>query len=99
MQLPIRSSFEHCYLFPELKNEVFQLHMETKFPQKFFSVPFLSTNGTPVRRGRCQLDLKHADILISVHAGTSAGLTQDMGGGGGFFSFKHLVKIFFNPFG
>jgi len=58
--VPTRISLELCYVFPELKNEVFQLHKETEFPQKFFSVPFLSRKGTPVRQGRCQLDLKHA---------------------------------------
>ncbi len=62
MQVPTRSSLKLCYVFPELKNEVFQLHKETKFPEKFFSVPFLSRKGTPVRRGRCQRDLKHAEV-------------------------------------
>ncbi len=32
MQVPACNSFELCYLFPELKNEVFQLQKETKFP-------------------------------------------------------------------
>ncbi len=63
MEAPTRSSFELCYAFPELKNFVFQLHKETEFPQKFFSVPFLLRKGTPVRRGRCQLDLKHAKFF------------------------------------
>ncbi len=32
MQAPTRSSLKLCNVFPELKNEVFQLHKETKFP-------------------------------------------------------------------
>ncbi len=69
MQVPTRSSLKLYYVFPELKNKVFQLYKETKFPQKLFSFPFLSTKGTPVRRGppvrrgRCQLDLKHAKSI------------------------------------
>ncbi len=59
MQVPTPISIELRNIFPELKNEVFQLHKETKFPQKFFSVSFLLGKGTPVRRGRCQRDLKH----------------------------------------
>ncbi len=64
MQVPARSSLEPSNVFPELKNEVFQLQKETKFPQKFFSVPFFSRKGTPVRRGRCQRDLKHAEVCM-----------------------------------
>ncbi len=47
MQVPTLSSLELCYVFPELKNEVFQLHKETKFPQKFFSVPFFQEKERP----------------------------------------------------
>ncbi len=32
MQVPTRSSLELFYVFPGLKNEVFQPHKETKFP-------------------------------------------------------------------
>ncbi len=32
MQVLTRSSLKLCYVFPELKNEVFQLQKETKFP-------------------------------------------------------------------
>ncbi len=31
MQAPTRGSLEPCYVFPELKNFVFQLRKETKF--------------------------------------------------------------------
>ncbi len=32
MQVPTRISLELCNVFPELKNKVFQLQKETKFP-------------------------------------------------------------------
>ncbi len=80
MQAPTRSSLELCYVIPEVKNEVFHLHKETEFPQKFFSVPFLERKGTPVRRGRCQRDLKHAKNRYSIQLLCFCA----------FFSFAHL---------
>ncbi len=69
MQLQTRSSFEHYYLFPEQKNFGFLLHKETKFSQKFFSVPFLfkKWNARPARTLSTGFETRRiSDIGISM---------------------------------